>query len=516
MQGRSVRGWWATLALAGVAALGAACGPGSGASSGGASGSGGPHGTGTPGGVGFAGCGANAGAAPAPGPKVPAGSQGPWTNDSCVYGTGNGLQETWIVDMTTDEAQNRWIATPNALYLATPGGALRRYDERDGLHLGDITGRPRGPVGWVEYCDDQPRSGAPPCAGTLKWGGANSSGIESLAGGEPNEVFVGYHGSKTIPDNTCGGPGPDWCDPMTHSGKIDRVRLNADGSITVTRFDYWVNWHSLGYWHNRSPFRLLYDHVFHPGTLYAANDHGIVMVFPDRWTPYTGTSPSDLDPWLAKFVGDHLHAEVCYHQTCAAGGDPRAGDWRGLWLDGSGNLWHAGQYTAGLVTWDSDPVQWWERWGAAFLQSFGDPYVFGGPAGTEPVFKVPLEGDDVNLTAVSVCPDGRVWFGSYGPTGVTDTVAVWSGSAGFKTYDAKQLGLSDRAVQDLVCLPDGRLVLVGVASGAIVWNPATGASKQLAGLPGSRVNRLTLDTTVSPWQLLVSTDGGAAVLRSIP
>jgi len=133
------------------------------------------------------------------------------------------------------------------------------------------------------------------------------------------------------------------------------------------------------------------------------------------------------------------------------------------------------------------------------------------------VFKVPMEGDDVNLTAVSVCPDGRVWFGSSGPTGVTDTVAVWTpGPQTFKTYDAHALGLPDRAVQDLVCLPDGRLVIAGVASGAIVWDPGTGASKALGGLPGSHVNRLTLDPTVTPWQLMVATDGGAAVLRSIP
>jgi hypothetical protein len=30
------------------------------------------------------------------------------------------------------------------------------------------------------------------------------------------------------------------------------------------------------------------------------------------------------------------------------------------------------------------------------------------------------------------------------------------------------------------------------------------------------VNRLTLDQTVKPWTLLVATDGGAAVLRSVP
>ena len=510
----------AALALAGCVLFGSGCGPGSSSSAGGANGNGGPGDTGGTGGqtvaVGSAGCSTDTSAVPALGARVALGTQGPWSNDGCVYGTMNGLREGWIVDVTTDEAQNRWIATPNALYLATPGGALRRYDERDGLHLGEVTGRTPGPIGWVKYCDDQPVPGNAPCTGNMVWGGANQVGIRSLAGGKPNEVFVGYQGTKTPGiEGTCGG-GPDWCDPMRHSGKIDRVHLNSDGTITVDRFDYWVNDHNLGYWHNRSPFRLLYDHVYHPGTLYAANDHGIVIVFPDRYVPYAGTSKADLDPWLDKFIGDHLHAQVCYHASCASGGDPRAGDWRGLWLDSNGSIWHAGQFTAGLATWDPDPVNWWGRWGAAFQQSFGDPYVLGGPPGTEPVFKVPLEGDNVNLTAVSLCPDGRVWFGSSGPTSVNDTVAVWHGNAGFQTFDARALGLPDRPVEDLVCLPDGRLVIAGSNGGTVVYDPATGASKRLAGLPGTHVNRLTLDTTVKPWALMVATDAGAAVLRSIP
>jgi hypothetical protein len=71
-------------------------------------------------------------------------------------------------------------------------------------------------------------------------------------------------------------------------------------------------------------------------------------------------------------------------------------------------------------------------------------------------------------------------------------------------------------VQDLVCLPDGRLAIAGVNGGAVVYDPASGASKPLDGIPGTHVNRFSLDAMVKPPALLVSTDAGAAVLRQIP
>ncbi len=194
------------------------------------------------------------------------------------------------------------------------------------------------------------------------------------------------------------------------------------------------------------------------------------------------------------------------------GSATRAGDWRGLALDGQGRLWHAGEWTAGLIRWNADPVSWWVH--GAFDVAFGDPYTDGPGFRNEPVFKVPQEGDPVHLTAVSVCPDGRVWFASSGPTAVADTVAVWDGAA-FQTFDARALGLAEPGVQDLVCLPDGRVVLAGVTAGAAIYDPARGTSRPLDGLPSPRVNRLGVDATVSPFALLVSTDAGAAVLRDV-
>src|SRR5947209_6174607 len=70
---------------------------------------------------------------------------GPWPVANVKYGAAEGIAESPVVGMTTDGAQNRWIATHAALYLLRPGEKiLRRYDARDGLHL---AGNP------VVYCD---------------------------------------------------------------------------------------------------------------------------------------------------------------------------------------------------------------------------------------------------------------------------------------------------------------------------------------------------------------------------
>jgi hypothetical protein len=454
--------------------------------------------------------------------KVEFGTQGPWPIENRVYGGSQGIRESPVVGFTTDEAQNRWIATPRALYLVRAGkGEVVRFDEEDGLHLGEATGRSPGPVGWAKYCDMKPIADDAPCRGELIWGGATSGGISAIVGGKPGEVFVGYrggHGEVSCPPRSgeSGSEGGgDWCDPLRHSGKIDRVRLGSDGTLTVDRMDFFSNQHGRVYWHNRTMKRLAYDHLVHPGTLYSGAEHGVNIFFPDRFEPWPGV---DFDPWLDGWAGDHLHARVCYHQSCASGGSQRMGDWEGLALDAEGRLWTAGKWTAGLITWDPDPVHWWKRHGGAFEEAFGDPYVLDPANGgfqNEPVFKVPLEGDPVHLTAVTVCPDGRTWFGSAGATGVSQTVAVFDRTS-FRTYDASQLGLGQPEVQDLVCLPDGRLVVAGRDAGAVVYDPATGTSRPLEGLPGGRVIRLELDTMVSPPSLHVATSRGAAVLRTIP
>jgi hypothetical protein len=456
-----------------------------------------------------------------PGRGVAFGTQGPWPVANVRYGAADGILESPVVGVTTDEAQNRWVATHEALYLLRPGdGAFRRYDAADGLHL------PGNPA---LYCDDRPMRPGETCRGTRSSGEAAWPGIAVVVGGGPGEVFVGYHGvadtgvrcpPKDPTKPLTEGYG-DYCDPDRHSGKIDRVRLLDDGAVEVDRFDLVAGLHGTEYWHDRTVHRLVYDHFGHPHTLYAGTNHGVTILFPDR---FRYPDPGEwFDFANVEWMGDHLHARVCKPGPCPTDseGSQRMGGWYGLAVDAKGDLWHAGKWTAGLITWVDDPAEWFQRNGRAFAIAFGDPYPVPPDAegfANEPVFKVAAEGDPVHLTGAAVCPDGRVWFSSSGPeSGTTDTLAVWSGRS-FRTYDPTALGLGGRALADVACLPDGRLALAGAGGGLVLWDPVSGATRRLGSdaLPHERVLALEVDRMVSPPALHVATAGGAAILRVLP
>jgi hypothetical protein len=421
-----------------------------------------------------------------------------------VYGSADGILESPVVGFTTDEAQNRWVATHDALYLLRPGDAkFTRFDAAEGLHL---PGNPE------RYCNDgwAPQTGKCPGGKTPSYGAGDPPGILEIVGGGTNEVFVGYQGSEPVlaPDGT------DVGDPGRHEGKIDRVRLRADGTIQVDRFDLVANNHGGQYWHDRTVWRLIYDHFVHAHTLYAGTNHGVTVIFPDQFRePLPGEWFGDaINVWM----GDHLHARVCFHAPCTtSASNQRMGDWRGLALDAKGDLWHGGKWTAGLITFDPDPPAWVARNSAAFVIAFGDPYNGPGTA-NPPVFEPPLEGDPVDIYAVTVCPDGKVWFASGIPSSYG--IASWDGKA-FAYYAPSQLGMSESSVADLLCLPDGRLVAAGFQSGLVLWDPATGASRSIDSgnlLPSDAIKRVELDRMVVPPALHVSTAGGAAVIRPIP
>lgn len=449
--------------------------------------------------------------------KIQFGTQGPWPAENAIYGVATGLREAEVVGVSTDEAQNRWIATSRALYVLRPGSTtFLRFDQEDGLHF---TPGASGPgdlnPAWSElYCNDRPVTDQTTCDGygtEVSWGGGIGAGIAEIAGGGPNEVFVGYFGTEPVLSND--ETATDKADPGRHLGKIDRVKLQQDGTIVVDRFDLVANAHGGQYWHDRTVWRLVFDHFVHPHTLYAGTNHGVTLLFPDRFRyPLEGEW---FDMAYQEWMGDHLHARVCHHAPCdGSGSNQLMGDFRGLAVDLDGDLWHAGKWSAGLITWVDDPLTWFSRNGDAFAAAFGDPYpTTPNDEGfeNEPVFKVPLEGDPVELSAVTVCPDGRAWFASRSGLGV----AVWRGRS-FQTFTAGQLGLPGAGIQDLVCLPDGRLAAAGVDSGLVLWDPATGASTPVRGLPDDRVLRLEVDRMVAPPALHVATRGGAAILRTLP
>jgi WD40 repeat protein len=195
------------------------------------------------------------------------------------------------------------------------------------------------------------------------------------------------------------------------------------------------------------------------------------------------------------------------------------GEWRGLAVDENGDLWHAGKWSAGLITWDAVAKDWYGRNGLAYKHAFGDPY--GGPGTPNPpVFQVPKEGHDVYLSAVAVCPDGKVWFSTLGAEGVAESVASFQEGHGFQYYLASAVGLPDPSVKDLVCLPDGRLAVASATSGLVLWNPATGAHTAIRASGGlirdDAVQALEVDRMPSPPTLHVSTATGAAAIRVPP
>jgi len=433
-----------------------------------------------------------------------AGSAGPWPVANVTYTAADGILETPVQGITTDETQNRWVATRGALYLLRPGDTVfTRFDATYGLHFHSNP---------VQYCDRYLGGGDHLCP---IYGGAAQAGISEIVGGGPNEVFVGYFGDE---DGT-----QDWFDPNRHTGKVDRVRLNPDGTLQVDRFDVLLVGAGAQWWHNRTVERMIFDHVYHPHQLYVGLNHGVDRLSPDQ---FRYPRPDEwFDTVNREWMGDHVHPYVCYHISCDRELNQRMGAWRGLAIAADGNLWVAGEWTAGKIRWVDDVFNWANRPGAQMFEyAFGDPYPTTPTEDgfiNEPVFRPPLEGDRVSLSAVSVAPDGRVWFasGPYWEGPPAYGVAVFNGRA-FQTFDPiSDIGMGETNVRDLIALPDGRLVLAGPTTGLVLWNPDTRQSLSLRApdwLPDDRVQRLELDTMVSPPALHISTNTGATVLRVLP
>ena len=474
------------------------------------------------------------------------GGPGPWPSTNTTYGYSEGIQESPVVGLTTDEpvttadggvSQNRWIATNNALYLVQPGEkTAKRFDERDGLHL---QGNP------VEYCADQYFAGGDK---TCRMGAAANPGISTIVGGGANEVFVGYwsiHDWNSPDDGS-------WSDVYRHYGKIDRVRLKPDGKIDVVRFDL-VSGNTPMFWHDRSIYRMVYDHFIHKHELYAGTEHGIDKLSPDKWF-----EPSKHWPFVDNlyWLSDHLHPVSCMHEMCTGdeGRDTQMmGEWRGLAVGPDGDLWVGGKWSAGKIIYepmnaelkaDGTPTAtgskgWFQRGGAAYRYSFG--FQFCGTAGsakvwkdgvgwvltscspqsgTPPVFWPPMPGDPVSISAVAAAPDGTTWWAS-GPFGgdIAYGLASFDGKK-FTYYDPiGDAGMLESNVVDMVALPDGRLVLASQTTGLTFWDP--GKKKHVSlragqGIPDDHIVRLELDTMVDPPVLHVATRGGAAALRVLP
>jgi hypothetical protein len=342
-------------------------------------------------------------------------------------------------------------------------------------------------------------------------GAADPRGINTIVGGAPDEVFVGYWGADEM-TGTCADP-PE----ARHSGKVDRVRLGDDGKLTVDRFDLVSVRYGMQFWHNRTVLRMVYDHQIHPHTLYVATNHGVDMIFPDR---FRLPAPGEwIDISQAEWMADHLHVAPCFHEACPVGreGNQRIGWWQGLALAPDGDVWHAGRWAAGKIRYLPDLMAWEDRAGAAaFDEAFGDPY-----PGNPPVFFPPLEGDVVSLKAVSAMDDGTTWFGSGTVFGGEPNygIASFKRGDGFTYYQYDEVGMSETNLQDLVALPSGHVVFAGASTGLVFFDPATRHHATLRageGIPHDGILQMELDRMVDPPALHVATWGGAAVIRVFP
>jgi len=175
-----------------------------------------------------------------------------------------------VVGITTDESQNIWLATHNALYVMRAPTATRPGDTTFQLRFDGSKGqRLKPPHSYspdtdihlqnnpVTYLDN----GLSGNGGTeLIEGAASNPGITEIVGGGPNEVFVGYASFHDFAN-----PPPDdsmSTDPNRHTGKVDRVRLKDDGTIEVVRFDL-VSGNTTMFWHCRNIERMAFDHFVH-------------------------------------------------------------------------------------------------------------------------------------------------------------------------------------------------------------------------------------------------------------
>jgi len=311
---------------------------------------------------------------------------------------------------------------------------------------------------------------------------------------------------------------------------LDRVRLKADGTLEVVRFDL-VSSDTISFWHNRDVERMVYDHFIHRHELYVGLDHGVDKISPDLWEVPTGWFKTSYNKWLA----DHLHPEVCFHADCSVpGATQMLGDWRALAVGLDGDLWVGGRWAAGKIRYtnvhnpENNEPDWMRTprhsdGQKAIIPAFGGGYPGTSACGTTaaPVFCPPQEGDPVNISAVTVAPNGVVWFASgtlfHDPRDVPYGIASFTNH--FTYFTTAQVGLGESDVRDMVALPDGRLVIAGLTTGLVFWDPATGKHVQMhagQGIPDDRIMRLELDQMVNPPVLHVATAGGAASIRVFP
>jgi ligand-binding sensor domain-containing protein len=301
------------------------------------------------------------------------------------------------------------------------------------------------------------------------------NGILAIAGGVAGEAFVGYIGCD------------DGVDPMDTAcrqyGDMDRVRVGADGALTVHHFEL-HNSYDMRYDETKTIWRLVYVHDGPAsGVVFAGSNHGVDRIDGDLYR-------------------DHIHA-MCADST----GTFMMGNWRGLALDADANLWIAGAFEFALWGWVADPMHWLD--GDSPPNHFVDGIVVRAIYPGQPCNRALAE----NHYGAAVTADGRVWLAARG-----HGLAVWDRmrSAEPARVLASGAGLPSVDLTDVVTSADGKLWVATGGGGVYLLDPATehtvGQLTTAEGLPSNAIHTL-VHVTWAGDALVVATSGGIAVLR---
>lgn len=382
--------------------------------------------------------------------------------DLTILGSSQGLNGA-VIDASTDDAQNLWAATPDALYVLQPGqSTFKRFTAADGLHIQSFTdpnGRPA------------------------------VTNITAIAGGHSHEVFVGYHGYEgdlppPAPPRCC-VPNADFSDPRWSLGQADRVTLSPNGTLQVHRYLFICD-ASANCWEEQSARRIVYAHQgTAAGHVFMGFDHGVTHIFNDVF-------------------GDHIHVETTYHFPDGSS-VTKQGEQYGLFVLPTGDLLTGSAYGAGLQKWNPDPRAWVNE---PFLWAFttygpAEPYN-NGPHSLD----VPA-GYREDQRAVAMTPDGTAWFASF-----TQGLASYPGGdfSRIQTYTTVP-DLPASGLIDLAADPDGTLWIVDNTGRLLRFTPSTRSVQVWPGISGAV--RVVMDTTVNPRAVYVPMgNNGLAVIRA--
>jgi hypothetical protein len=343
-----------------------------------------------------------------------------------------------IADVSVDETGNVWAVGADKLYLMRPGATSfgTTFGTADGIH--------------IEHFPNED-------------GNSDVTRLTAVAGGGPNQLFLGYHGYESA-------------DPFSNTeaqkelGNGDRVEYDpTTNKIAVTRYQFrCVSDHSKC-WEDRSVRRIVFAHSgAAAGHSFWGFNHGATHVFND-------------------VLGDHVHPEIIW---VAADGtmQTRYGESQALAVEQDGTVWVGNRWGVGLMNWTPDPIAWVKAKFKIAFTTYTTDHDINVAWG--------YEEDEIGAAVTS---DTTVWLASsshglssYTPGQDRSAIKHWS-------------GIPDAI--DVQADTDDTLWLVTTDNRLLHFTPATGT---LESTGVDDANRAYIDRSVTPRVLWVARQGGVS------